>query len=114
MPHKSKEAAAAYFREYQKRYYARTAENKRSSFLKRRYGITLTDYERMAAEQHNQCAICGIEAWALRTGRLHVDHDHATGKARGLLCPKCNVALGVLEQVELVEKAFSYLKKYTR
>lgn len=41
--------------------------------------------------------------------RLHVDHDHSTGKVRGLLCRKCNVAIGLLDSQKLLERAAFYL-----
>ena len=64
----------------------------RESHLQRSYGIGVADYERMQREQGNRCAGCG---WSPRPDqrRLHVDHNHKTGKVRGLLCWKCNSAL---------------------
>lgn len=59
----------------------------------RQYGLTPDDLDRLLARQGNRCAICGEEHRG-RGKRLHVDHDHATGKVRGLLCGPCNVALG--------------------
>jgi hypothetical protein len=64
----------------------------RKSHLKRKYGMTLEDYDRMLEAQGGACAICG------RPPRediaLHVDHDHETGLVRGLLCFPCNNTLG--------------------
>ena len=59
----------------------------RNYHLRRRYGITAEHFDRMLAEQNGMCAICR-EAPA-----EHVDHDHATGRVRGLLCFNCNGAL---------------------
>ena len=63
--------------------------------LKRKYGITPEEYDRLLAEQDGRCAICR------RRPRddisLHVDHDHETGRIRGLLCFRCNNALGDFE-----------------
>lgn len=61
--------------------------------LKRRFGITIDDYERMYAEQGGECLCCGASESVLGH-RLAVDHCHTTGKVRGLLCKGCNVALG--------------------
>jgi len=56
------------------------------------HGIDLNEYERMSKEQNHTCAICHIPP---REGQnLDVDHDHATGKIRGLLCGPCNRMLG--------------------
>lgn len=59
------------------------------------YGITLADYRRMLHWQGGKCAICRRSP--PKGKRLYVDHDHATGAVRGLLCNGCNVALGVIE-----------------
>lgn len=66
----------------------------RNSAYKRRYNITLEDYNEMLVAQGHCCAICSCGSWESRDGRLHVDHDHQTGEVRGLLCYKCNVGLG--------------------
>ncbi len=56
----------------------------------RALGVTDADYERLLSEQGGTCALCPTKP---KTRRLHVDHDHATGKVRGLLCYRCNRAL---------------------
>jgi len=75
------------------------------------YGITLDDYNKMFAEQEGKCSICGTHVCS--TGRaLAVDHDHETGKVRGLLCANCNTALGKFnDDVELLKKAIDYLRR---
>lgn len=60
--------------------------------LRRLYGITLAQYEGLLVAQDNRCAICGARPSERR--RLDVDHDHESGRIRGLLCPRCNLALG--------------------
>ena len=65
----------------------------RKSYLKRTYGISLDDYNRMLEDQLYSCAICGNSKAGVR-GKYNtfcVDHDHSTGKVRGLLCYSCNV-----------------------
>ena len=82
----------------------------RKSHLKRKYGITIADYERMFDEQGGVCAICGEARPEERT--LHVDHDHETGVIRGLLCFRCNNALGDFrEEYELFQRAADYLDR---
>lgn len=73
----------------------------------RMYGIDVEDYERMLEEQNNGCYICGKEP----NGRaLDIDHDHETGKVRGLLCSNHNRALGLLnDDVMLMLKSVEYL-----
>jgi hypothetical protein len=53
-------------------------------------GVTDAEYDRLLAAQGGGCAICGNPP---KTRRLHVDHDHKTGRVRGLLCHRCNRAL---------------------
>ena len=71
---------------------ARRRSADRKSHLKRKYGLTLEEYDAMLAAQGGVCAICRQPRPEERT--LHVDHDHATGAIRGLLCFTCNNALG--------------------
>lgn len=62
------------------------------------YGITEDDYQRMLREQDGKCAICGTDNPGIpsrpTSERMCVDHDHATGRVRGLLCQPCNSGLG--------------------
>ena len=73
---------------------------KRKSHLKTRYGITDLDYYRILAEQGGGCAVCSTRSPNNGKGDrwFDVDHDHETGKVRGLLCRNCNLTLGVLER----------------
>lgn len=78
----------------------------RNYHLRRRYGITVNDFDRMLAEQGGVCAICR-EAPA-----QHVDHDHATLRVRGLLCFNCNGALGQFrDRADLMLRAVHYLRQ---
>ena len=70
--------------------------------LRSQFGITYEDYCQMEQRQNSRCACCRqpetvISKQAGRTRRLHVDHDHKTGKVRGLLCTRCNMAIGFLK-----------------
>lgn len=60
------------------------------------YNITVEEYERLEQQQNNACKICGVSAERVRYKTLVIDHDHSTGAVRGLLCPKCNAAIGLL------------------
>ena len=76
------------------------------------YGITLEDYERILAEQGGLCAICGTDQGGGRGDRFHIDHDHATGKVRGLLCLSCNRGIGCLgDDPTLLTIAVAYLER---
>lgn len=86
----------------------------RQSLLFTKYGMTMADYDRMFAEQNGVCAACGKEQTHSRVhnGYLCVDHDHTTGKTRGLLCRKCNIALGhVDDDVEILKKLIEYIQR---
>ena len=77
--------------------------------LKDLYAMTPDDYDRMLNDQEGRCAICRTPQPVGK--RLNIDHDHKTGKVRGLLCIKCNVALGLLEHAEKnKEQMENYLK----
>ena len=77
--------------------------------LKRNYNIDIAHYNNLLKKQDGRCAIC----FDLPTNRrLAVDHNHTTGKVRGLLCSKCNFAIGLLcESKELFERALKYLER---
>lgn len=77
----------------------------RNYHLRRRYGITGEHYDRMLAEQDGLCAICRERPAA------HVDHDHASGRVRGLLCFNCNQALGNFsDRTDFMLAAIAYLQ----
>lgn len=80
----------------------------RNGHYKRKFGITLQDFNEMNERQGGLCAICR----RLPGKRsLHVDHDHITGEVRGLLCYNCNRALGDLrEDPVLIRAAIRYLE----
>jgi len=74
-----------------------------------RLGLTLDDYERLLATQGGVCAICERPP---KKRRLHVDHDHATGKVRGLLCFTCNrYVLGKYATPAKLRAAADYLER---
>ncbi len=80
----------------------------RAGHLKRKYGITIGQYETMVESQGGGCAICGTPP--TNGASLHVDHDHDTGRIRGCLCFKCNNALGDLgDSVDILLRAALYM-----
>lgn len=90
------------------------------SNLRSAYGITVEDFERMVFEQGGSCAICGNvpsigmskNGARAKHSRLCVDHDHATGKVRGLLCHGCNVGIGWFgDRVSALRSAADYLTR---
>lgn len=86
----------------------------RNAHLINKYGITIHDYEVLLKKQNGVCAICGGLAYKKNgdVKTLHVDHDHTTGKVRGLLCSDCNTALGGFkDSQESLLKAIKYLKE---
>lgn len=78
-----------------------------------KFGLTLEDYDKMYEAQDGKCKICGTsKSRAYNTDRLSVDHDHATGKVRGLLCGHCNKALGLFkDNEESLLAAIKYLRE---
>ena len=81
-------------------------EVRRKVDLKRRFGITPEDYDRMIDSQNNKCKICGI----IPEINLSIDHNHDTGEIRGLLCVDCNLGIGNLKTIDNLKKAIRYLK----
>jgi hypothetical protein len=84
----------------------------RDKKFRQKFGITLADYHRMSAAQGHACAICKTPQ--SDGGRFFaVDHNHETGKVRGLLCGSCNCAIGLLKDSPLVlHSAIEYLNKH--
>lgn len=82
---------------------------KRAEWLLRAYGITMARYEDMWLWQGGRCAIC---QGTNKSGHaLAVDHDHATGVVRGLLCVRCNADLHVLETPGRLDQLGGYLER---
>ena len=77
--------------------------------LKRFYDITIDEYDALCLEQNNCCAVCGTHQSKLKKP-LYVDHNHDTGKVRGLLCDLCNRGLGYFkDDVNRLIKAIDYI-----
>lgn len=89
-------------------------EKNKSKRLKEAYGITLKTYKNMSSMQDHKCALCSKDVKDNKKA-LAVDHCHATGKVRELLCTKCNIGLGYFnDDIELLKKAIKYLRKHSK
>jgi hypothetical protein len=87
----------------------RVKEYRRDWALKNKYGIDAGTYDAMLAEQSGVCAVCKMES----DKPLSVDHDHVTGKVRGLLCNNCNMAIGLLaDDEQRLRSAADYVAKH--
>lgn len=76
------------------------------------YGLTPEQYAEMLEEQGGVCAICGTDEWPGKGNRPHVDHDHSTGRVRGILCSHCNHGLGKFrDDPERLRAAAEYLER---
>ena len=96
---------------YQKRYSkVKPKLLRKKHHLKAVYGISLEAYEHMLASQSGLCAICKGPPMSGKT--LHVDHDHETDVVRGLLCQRCNLAIGHFQDdTSVLLAAVNYLNR---
>ena len=102
--------------EKSKKEYINRPERAKDRRLQREYGISLEEYGRLGLQQGGCCAICGEEGihgnQFGKRKQLVVDHDHFTGKVRGLLCSYCNFLLGhAKNDVTRLQKAIDYLRR---
>lgn len=102
---------------YKERHYTRVRESARWQKLKASFGLSKEEYISLLEKQSNVCAICSqpetsIDGKNKKTRYLAVDHCHTTGKVRGLLCTRCNNALGgFMDNIGLLNNAISYLSE---
>ena len=101
------------FRQNQRRIRS-TPEGKakqRAGHLKRKYGMTIEQYDLLLSKQGGNCAICGRKPRPDIS--LHLDHDHDSGRVRGVLCFRCNSALGDFDDdANLLQQALAYVLSY--
>ena len=114
---KWRESNPEVIKEIRKRSDAKRKQRRRERALENKYGITYVDYLFLLESQNGVCFICGRPERLLGKGGcirpLNVDHDHITGKIRGLLCASCNLALGNLEDnISYFKSAIEYLEKH--
>ncbi len=93
--------------------------SKKKSMLKKKFGLSIEQYEDILLKQDGVCAICfrpelSSNRISGRPDSLCVDHNHKTGKMRGLLCRRCNRSIGLFDDSpELLIQAFRYLMEHT-
>lgn len=103
-------------RKYDKNYKQENKEQIKAKSLKYVYGFSIEEYKHLVKTQKNKCAICKkyetlVDYRTNKIRDLSVDHCHKTNGIRGLLCSKCNMAIGLLEDnIKLLENAIKYLK----
>ena len=106
---KNKEKIVEYKKQYHIKNRSKHLRNYRNNDLKRKYNITIDEYEIMLINQNMCCAICGDHF-----ENLNVDHNHDTGEIRELLCGNCNKGLGNFQDnINTLVKAIEYLKKHS-
>ncbi len=88
---------------------SKRSEKAKWARIKKKYGLTEYDVSQMLAKQESKCLICCTNIQS----NYHIDHCHATNKIRGLLCQKCNQAIGLLNENESIFfKAVGYIKEH--
>lgn len=115
---KNREAICANRRDYYAKNRSKILEQKKALYkpdktkdqrLKREYGISLDDYNKLKEKQNNKCACCNEEKF------LVVDHCHTNGNVRELLCNRCNTVVGLCEEsVDIVLHIREYIEKWTK
>jgi len=97
--------------EYAKQWRKDNPEKVKNTELRKMFGITLEDYNKMYEDQNGSCKICNTHSTNEKQA-LVVDHNHTTGKVRGLLCNQCNRGIGMLkDSKDILQNAIDYLKK---
>ena len=110
--HRAKDGLQSYCKTCQRVFALRRAPQRRQYAweytLRNKFDLTKEDYQEMLDAQQGVCRICRTPP---ASKKLAVDHCHATGKIRGLLCLQCNVAIGHLrDDPELLRRALAYLE----
>ena len=106
----NKDKAKEYSKNYRKNYYENNKDKARQYNLNRNYSITIEEYNEMLVKQDSKCLGCGIHQSELKC-KLAVDHNHTTGKIRGLLCRKCNLILGNAgDSPQILDNLAKYLR----
>lgn len=92
-------------------------DRRRNNWIKTTYHIGMEEVYNLLNLQGGKCAICGAVlsfGAKVKNDQPHIDHDHSTGRIRGLLCSKCNTAIGMLhDDISLVQSALNYLTTHS-
>ena len=118
---KSSTKGAIYMREYNeshreetrlraRTWYHANKDRAKAARLKKQFGLTLEEWNSMLIDRAGRCDICE-EPMTAHLGPC-IDHDHSTGKVRGMLCETCNTAIGKLPSGQLLRMAALYLESY--
>lgn len=94
------------YKESVKKFFKRSPEKHREYTIKSRYNLTPEQFNVLLLEQDNRCAICRVKPDYI----LSIDHNHKTDEVRGLLCQRCNMAVGFIEIEGLLRKIQDYLR----
>lgn len=112
---KDPEKRRKYYRDRARKFRHENRRAYQNRDIKHRYGVTLEHCEQLLFEQNGRCAICDISLPRLDAPKklrkqVNIDHDHDTNVVRGILCPKCNMALGFFsDDPSLLTRALEYL-----
>lgn len=110
---KNKEQFAARCKKYRARCSERIKENGKDYHYRRSYKVTLADVRAMLRAQGGRCAIDACRK-PITERTLQLDHDHANGKARALLCGRCNTWLAAIEAIEWKRSAGAYIANHAQ
>lgn len=92
------------------KYYNRDEKKRLNTYYKKNYNISYQEVQEMIEEQNYRCKICDKTEGETKLTKFVIDHCHTTGEVRGILCGKCNTALGHLEDdVARLARAIEYL-----
>lgn len=111
--------------DWKEKFPEKAADKQRKDSIARRFrihGTTQIEYEKMLLDQGTVCAVCGlfpttspVKKSAVAFDNFVIDHDHVTGKIRGIVCNTCNVALGMIrDNPETARKLATYLEAFGR
>lgn len=104
-------AHQARLREYMARWRKSHPEHLAAYMRRYRYGLEAPAYDALMEQQRGRCPLCDVPAKEAPRGMLHVDHDHSTGRVRGLICFRCNTALERVELRDWLPRTIAYLSR---